>query len=202
MSPMKLPAAWQDRPQGFGWLSIVLHWVTALAFFTLWLMGKGIGMGPPEQAAERRALHVIVGLSLWLVLAGRIAWRVRQGHPRARGLSDQTHQLARRAHYGMLGLLSVMLLSGPVLAASLARWPQVADIAHSFHATAANLLALLVAVHIGAALKHLMFHDDDSVARICVPPSFTVTAAAATASTGADIGNQSAEQQDPEPGRQ
>lgn len=171
---MSQRSSFQDQPNSFGWVSIALHWTTAVVITTLWILGKSIEFQAADAIDDRRSLHVTLGLLAWLLLAIRIGWRVRYPHPRAVGQSDSIHSIARFAHYLMLGLLAVMLLSGPMLAWSLSALSGqsgMAAIAHLVHGTAANLLALLVLIHIGGALKHLMFNDDETIARIFIPRS-------------------------------
>jgi len=158
-----------DSPNSFGWISITLHWATALAVVALWFLGKSIMWVPTEELDARRSLHIVTGLSLWLLLAGRIAWRLRVTHPRAVGQSDRTHTVARIAHFLMLTALAVMLVSGPVMAWLLPERTALANAALAVHATTATVLIVMVVLHIGGALKHLMFHDDETIARIFVP---------------------------------
>ena len=181
--------ALHDRGDSFGWISIALHWVTALLLILMWIMGKGIDLAPPELVDGRRSAHVTLGLVIWLLLAGRILWRLRSGHPRAAGQTDRTHRLAVMAHYLMLGLLSLMLLSGPLLAWALPDQVTLARIAHTLHGLCANGLALLVVIHVGAALKHLMFHDDETIARIFVPRRSNAGTTGPHAEAGAPGGN-------------
>lgn len=158
-----------DRPDSFGWISITLHWTTAVLIIVLWFVGMSIAYQAPETVAARRTLHITLGLLAWLPLAARIGWRLVQAHPQVRGQSAATHRLARAAHYLMLAALSVMLLSGPVMAWALPDRPAMAEGALLFHSNAAKLLLVLVLLHVAAALKHLMFHDDETIARIFVP---------------------------------
>ncbi|MBT8146708.1 MAG: cytochrome b/b6 domain-containing protein, partial [Gammaproteobacteria bacterium] len=106
----------QDQPNSFGWISISLHWITAVIITALWILGRSIEFQAVDAIDARRTLHVTVGLIAWLVLAGRIFWRLKHPHPRAVGQSNRIHRVARFAHYLMLGLLGIMLLSGPLLA--------------------------------------------------------------------------------------
>jgi cytochrome b561 len=159
----------QDQPNSFGWISIGLHWLTAVVIIALWVLGRSIEFQPPDAIDARRSMHVTLGLLAWLLLAGRIGWRIRHPHPRAVGQSDRIHTIARVTHYVMLGLLGIMLLSGPLLAWTLTGQPGAASITHTVHGVTANLLAILVLIHVGGALKHLMFNDDETMARIFVP---------------------------------
>ena len=132
-------------------------------------MGKSVEFQPPDAIDARRTLHTILGLAAWLPLALRIGWRLRSPHPRAPGQTDTIHRLAKLAHYGMLATVAVMLVSGPVLAWALTNQIAMAGSVHRVHESAATVLAILVLLHIGAALKHLMFHNDETVARIFIP---------------------------------
>ena len=51
----------------------------------------------------------------------------------------------------------------------MSKTPVVNDAARAIHAFCGQSILWLTLVHIGGALKHLMFHDDDTIARIFVP---------------------------------
>ena len=176
----------QDQPNSVGWISITLHWITAIIITALWILGRSIEFQGADAIDARRSLHVTVGLIAWLLLAGRIAWRIKHPHPRAVGQSTRIHKIARFTHYVMLGLLTIMLLSGPLLAWALSAQAGLTGIVHALHGLSANLLALLVVVHVGGALKHLMFNDDETIARIFIPrnPNRDTTSDPATSKPG------------------
>lgn len=174
-----------DSASAYGWISIAIHWLTAALIIVLWFVGKGIGNTPVGEVELQRALHVSIAGSAWLLLAARVIWRVRSGHPHVRGQSLFIHRVAKSAHYAMLALLLFMLLSGPILAWSrgdpivvfgLVSIPgpfraseSVSNLAWFVHSNAAMLLFWLVILHIGGALKHLMFHKDDTFVRMIWP---------------------------------
>ena len=158
-----------DRNNSFGWLSIGLHWFATLAIILLWFIGQSIASQSIEQIDARRSLHVTLGLIAWLPLVARIAWRFKVGHPHVNGQTLLTHRLAKAAHYVMLLVLMVMLISGPLMAWAMPERSALSETAFAFHSFAAKALAALVVLHILAALKHLMFHEDETVARIFVP---------------------------------
>ncbi len=158
-----------DQQDSFGWISIALHWVTAVAICVLWFLGNSISYLPGAEADSRRALHIAIGLSIWALLAGRIAWRVLSPHPHVRGQSELIHKSARIAHYAMLALLAVIIISGPIMAWARNDHAELASMALVFHSFATTALLILVVLHVLAALKHLMFHDDETIARIFVP---------------------------------
>jgi cytochrome b561 len=162
-----------------------LHWVTAIIVIALWFIGRSITDLGPEQMDSRRALHVSVAASAWLLLVLRVFWRFRSGHPRIRGQSDLIHYVARTTHYTMLLLMIVMLFSGPILVWSsgnpivifgalsipspFGHVESMSRLAWFIHSNAAILLFWLVLLHIGGALKHLMFHSDDTIVRMIWP---------------------------------
>lgn len=158
-----------DTKNSFGWLSIGLHWFATLAIFLLWFIGQSIASQSAEQIDARRSLHVTLGLIAWLPLVARIAWRYKSAHPHVNGQTLLTHRLAKATHYGMLLILAVMLISGPFMAWAMPDRGILLELAFSVHSFAAKALAVLVVLHILAALKHLMFHEDETVARIFVP---------------------------------
>lgn len=158
-----------DKNNSFGWLSIGLHWLATLAIILLWFLGQSIASQSVEQIDARRSLHVTLGLLAWLPLIARIAWRFKSGHPHVNGQTLMTHKLAKAAHYAMLFVLLVMLVSGPIMAWTMPTRGDLAEFMFMLHSNAAKALAVLVILHILAALKHLMFHEDETVARIFVP---------------------------------
>ena len=88
-------------------------------------------------------------------------------HPRARGQSLLIHRVARTVHYVMLAGIAVMMLSGPLMI--LFDSKAVTDVAHLIHATTASAMLALVLIHIGGTLKHIIFHEDDTIVRMLWP---------------------------------
>ncbi len=174
-----------DQADRFGWISIVLHWLTAIAIVVLWFLGKGIAFADADNVESQRRLHMSMGMLLWLLLAGRIVWRLRSGHPRARGLTDMTHRIAKFSHYILLAAVSLMLLSGPLMAwANGASIPvfgwfvvpgpfgesaAMRNVMHAIHLTSSNLILCVTLLHVAGAFKHLMFHDDEAFVRMLWP---------------------------------
>lgn len=167
---MPKPGTLFDQPASYGWISIALHWISAIAVVGLWLLGTSIEFQSPEAMDARRSMHVTVGLIAWLPLAVRVFWRLRSVHPRAKGQSAFIHSFARLTHYLILLALTVMLVTGPLMALTLENPSALDEFAHFCHSTAATLLLCLVGLHVLGALKHLMFNADETVARIFVPP--------------------------------
>jgi cytochrome b561 len=157
-----------DQSNSFGWISIALHWATAALIIALWIMGKNITEMPDGSSGFWRTLHMTVGLSAWILLAGRVAWRIYSKHPRSNGLTARTHDIAKTVHYLMLVSLTLLILSGPIVA-WLGPLTLIGSAAFVVHNYAGNVLLVLVITHTLAAVKHLMFHQDDSVIRMLWP---------------------------------
>lgn len=158
------------KSDSFGWISIALHWTTATIVLAMWFIGQSIyAQSSVDSIDAQRNLHIIIGLLSWALLAGRIAWRIRNGHPRVAGQTLRTHRIARSVHYLMLGLLGVMIITGPIMA-WLGSWGSpLFSFLHTVHRIVANVLFALIVVHILASLKHLMFHEDETIVRILMP---------------------------------
>ena len=159
-----------DKSDSFGWISIALHWVTAAVVLSMWFIGQSISAQSSVDGLNNiRDLHIAVGLVSWILLAGRIVWRMRFGHPRVDGQTLRTHRIARSVHYLMLLLLGCMLLTGPSLAWLSSSDSTLLSLIHLVHRTSANILFAIIVLHILASLKHLMFHEDDTIVRMLMP---------------------------------
>ena len=157
-----------DRPDSFGWVSIVVHWVTSVLIITLWFIGRSITEQDSIEAVDaRRSLHVTIALSAWLLLLFRIYWRAKMRHPRASGQSLLIHRVARTTHYTMLLVIGLMMVSGPMMV--FIESDVVTGLALAIHATSGSVLLALVLIHIGGTLKHIIFHEDDTIVRMLWP---------------------------------
>jgi cytochrome b561 len=161
-----------DNPHSFGWLSIALHWITAIAIIVLWFVGDSIAAQEPDMVEQRRSLHVTIALSFYLLLVFRIYWRARSGHPHVAGQSLFIHRVAQAVHYILLLAVGVMLVTGPLMLwAGNAGQRGVLDTCHALHALTGKVIIGLTLIHIAGALKHLMFHHDETIIRMIRPRS-------------------------------
>lgn len=181
----KSTSALFDQATRFGWISIALHWSSAAVVILMLYLGATLSFMDVDAAAAQRNLHMSLGICGWVLVAARIVWRFRSIHPRATGLNDLTHQIARWSHYALLIGLSLMLISGPLMAWSsgaaipvvgslslpspIGQWPGLLFVAQKTHIVAGNVVLWLTLLHVLAGFKHLMFHDDDSFVRMLWP---------------------------------
>ncbi len=175
-----------DTATGYGWVSIVLHWVTALLILYLLYLGSTIGSleGDARLLAVKR--HTSVAIASFALLLGRIVWRFAVGHPGP--MPEQqgwAFALGKLTHYAILLALCLMLVSGPLMQFSYGRpievfdWfaipsPFAADferaaLLHSIHKSSAIFIFLGVILHIGGVYKHTAFNQDGTLAKIIIP---------------------------------
>lgn len=159
-------------------LTIALHWITAL----LVLMQIALAIlhdqtGDAEMRHAVLAAHRSLGVVIWYLVIGRLAWRLLGMRLVAFPASMSRWQQwgARLSEWGLYGLLLAQPLSG--IAADVLRGRpfnlfgiQVSTLmapdkvwaaaAQGLHAFGAYALAALVLVHSGAAILHRVMADD------------------------------------------
>lgn len=177
-----------NTPASYGWIAILLHWLTALAVFGLaalglWMVDLSYYSPWYKQAPY---WHKSLGLLLLPLLLWRLSWRLLQPRPAPPAAHARwERRLARLTHGLMYGLLLVILVSGYLIstakgdAISLFGWlqvpalisglPQQADLAGKVHFWAVMALLTLVAVHALGALKHHLLDRDTTLIRMFKP---------------------------------
>ena len=172
------PRAGQPPRRRHQTLTIALHWITALLVFTqiaLAILHDQVG-----DAEIRRAIlatHRSLGVVIWFLVIGRLAWRLLGMRlvPFPASMSRWHQWGARLSEWGLYGLLLAQPLSGmaatvlrghpfdlfgtqlPSLMAPDKVW---AAVAQELHTLGAYALAALVLVHAGAAILHRVIADD------------------------------------------
>lgn len=176
----------KDTATGYGWISILLHWVTAILILYLLYLGSTIGSleGDERMLAVKR--HTSVAIAGYVLLLGRVVWRFAVGHPgpnpEQRGWA---FSLGKYTHYAMLVAIAAMLVTGPLMQFSYGRDIAVFDwfviptpieasfglagVLHRIHSLAALLIFVGVLLHIGGVYKHTAFNQDGTLAKIIIP---------------------------------
>ena len=184
-----------DAPTGWGWVTRALHWT--MAALILFQLGFGLWMTRVPDLLARFTLtqtHKSWGTVVFLLACLRVVWRLLNRTrpplpPMPRWQAD-----AARASHGLLYLfMFLMPLSGWLLASAspvqdllqmqnlvFGTWPlpdpfvpgsdRLEAALHRLHATAALGLALLLALHAAAALKHQFADRDALLARMLWRP--------------------------------
>ena len=71
----------RDPNNGYSWLSIALHWATAIIILTLWFIGSSINADRANGSLATLNLHTSIAISAYLLLWARIIWRFWYKHP-------------------------------------------------------------------------------------------------------------------------
>lgn len=164
---------------------IILHWTMAILILGLlglgWYM-VGIATGTPARGYFFN-LHKSIGLVAILITALFTGWRVYKKPPAYPGMMARWEaRCATLAHWLVYGFLIVVPLTG-YLEANFNRWgitffgmwqfppwgpdnEALRDLLNTAHVYSANCFAVLIAIHIGAALKHLVINRDRIMQRI------------------------------------
>lgn len=154
--------------------AILLHWLHAALIAGLLVLGWTMVDLP--KGAERSwaiGLHKSLGLCALILVAARLAWRRRCATPDFPG-SAAERRLAQAAHrllYALLllaplaGYLSASFTAYPMkffgLALPKAGWPDATlnALFNGLHKGAVWALALLIGLHLAAALRHALRGD-------------------------------------------
>ena len=106
-----------DTPSGYGWISIILHWLTAIVIIVMLFAGSSIASDDPLERAEALNFPTSLGISCYILRCARIVWRVVVGHPGPnKKQGGLFFEMGKWTHYILLVALAGMLLSGPVMA--------------------------------------------------------------------------------------
>ncbi|GLQ90476.1 cytochrome b [Dyella flagellata] len=175
------------RTDGRRWGSVAkfFHWIVALG-----ILGNGIwgllmtGMSPSMSKINIYALHKSIGLTILALFALRLAWRLFDGAPPDEPMPRWQRIVAHATHALLYGFILAMPLSGwlfnslhgyPLqwfkwfnLPALAARNDDLSHVAGEVHEWLFYVLLLVLVGHVGGALKHHFF-DQDNVLRRMLP---------------------------------
>jgi cytochrome b561 len=70
-----------DTSNGYGWILIALHWLTAVIVLAMFVIGTMSQSADKEEYLRLVHLHTTIGMTVYVLLWGRIAWRFAVGHP-------------------------------------------------------------------------------------------------------------------------
>lgn len=170
----------RDTPDRYGPVSQALHWGTAVLIATAWTLGATMEELPrgPARAAGLD-LHATLGLAVIAAVLARLLWRAANPRPAAgEGLAGLA---ARAMHLALYGVMLAVPLSG--LAAQWGRGRTVSALFGAVtlpppawlpggrgwgevHEGAANLLLVLIGLHVAAALFHHLVLRDGLLGRM------------------------------------
>lgn len=168
--------------------AIALHWIIALLivlnFAAAWIAED---LPKPEEA-RMMANHKAIGISILLLTVLRIVWRLTHKSPPLIDTVKAWETALARVVHGLLyvlmlaiplagwGLSSAFSKGAPVSVFGLFGFPALPvgsdkatiGIFHELHEITANLMIVLLVIHVGAAIKHHLI-DKDATMRRMVP---------------------------------
>lgn len=175
----------KNTARGYGWVTIVLHWLTAVTVFGLFGLGLWMTDLTYYDAWYQRApaIHKGIGILLFLVLVGRAVWRALNVTPEHEpGASRSQRRTARTVHRVLYVLPFALMASGYLISTADGRAVEVfglfavpalvsdlpgqEDIAGAVHWYLALTLIGLVALHALAALKHHFIDRDRTLKKM------------------------------------
>jgi cytochrome b561 len=174
-----------DTRTGYSWISIALHWLTAIIILALWFIGSSIQADVANGSQSTLQLHTSIAISAYALLWARIVWRFVKGHPGP--LPEQAgafYTLGKYTHYAILVAVGVMLISGPLMVWSRGEVIHVWDwftipgpfdanmtffsVAHSIHVWGSRIVIIGTMLHIGGVYKHAAFNQDGTFSKMLV----------------------------------
>lgn len=168
--------------------AIALHWIIALLIATNFALAWIAEDKPKEAAQQLMANHKAIGISILLLTLVRIAWKLtHKAPPMVETLKAWEAALAKVTH----GLLYLLMLAIPVagwgLHSAFGKGQPVSmfgifdfpalpvgsdkptiGMFYELHEITATLMLVLLALHVGGALKH-HFMDRDGTMRRMLP---------------------------------
>lgn len=174
----------RNNSQTWGSLSIGLHWLTFILILSLALVGllmTDLANGPLK--IQVYALHKSFGLTVLALTFIRLLWRLFSTTPEIIANTPAWQKWIAKLNHGLLYLLLfAMPISGwlynsaagfPLKYFGLFKLPKLSDydpglkqFADDAHETFFTILALLVLMHAGAALKHHYLEKDNTLTRM------------------------------------
>jgi cytochrome b561 len=176
-----------NSPARYERSAVVLHWIVALLIIALiatgWYM-VGIPKNTPERAFFFN-LHKSMGIVTAMFIVTLIVWRVRHEAPLLPSAMPRWERTAASVNHRLFYVVMVLLALTGYLTSSFSKYgPKLFGIAlphwgwedaalrdnfAAVHRIAALVFAVLIAIHIAAALKHLLVDKDGVFQRMLLP---------------------------------
>jgi cytochrome b561 len=177
----------KDSSNGFGLISILIHWISAVLI--LFLFGLGVYMVDltyyDDWYHEAPELHVSVGLVVLLLMIARILWRMANPNPVYLSATPAQQITARLVKIALYLFIVVVIASGYLIttaegqAASMfdvLKFPAIiqlnstnVDLAGEIHEYLAWGIIALVVLHTIGALFHHFVKRDRTLVRMLKP---------------------------------
>ena len=174
-----------DTRTGYGWISIALHWLTAIAILTIWFIGSSIRSDLAAGSTEYLRLHTSIAITAYALLWARIIWRFKQRHPDATPEQKGVfYEIGKYTHYVILAAVAAMLVSGPLMVWARGEPIYVFDwftipgpygmnmdlytFVHGVHVWGSRIIIIGTLLHLGGVYKHAAFNQDGTFGKMLV----------------------------------
>jgi cytochrome b561 len=181
---------WINSKAGYGWLSIMLHWLAAIAVIAMLVTGFRAGLaGDAGDRAARSMLmgwHISIGASFALILLARVFASYAQPRPTPHEQAPVLQFLSSATHQVLLFAILLQVISGPLAVWSggrpinvfglfaipgpfAERNQGVHEIAELLHGIGRWAIVGALTLHVLGALKHVMIDRDGVLRRMLAP---------------------------------
>lgn len=160
-----------------------LHWGMAAAIMALWVVGHMIDALPKgSMRSEVVGLHKAIGVIVLVLAVGRLAWRVARPQPALPSSMPSAEQLlAKLGHVALYVLMLAIPIDGILMSQSagrdvvvfgltlpvlVAKNAGLNDIFKAGHGLLGWALAVVLAGHVAAALRHHLILKDAILRRM------------------------------------
>lgn len=172
---------------GYTRVTIAMHWVVALLIAGSFAVGTYmVDLDLSPWKLKVYAWHKWAGVTIFLLVAVRLAWRLTQRTPAPPVTMPVWQQRASAVSHGLLYLLMVVIpISGWVMSSAagipvvyfgvlqlpdlVAKNKELLETMKSVHYVLNYALLAIVLLHVAAALKHHYVDRDDVLARMLPP---------------------------------
>jgi cytochrome b561 len=176
---------WRNSSSRFGVVSILIHWLVAVAVFGLfalgyWMVGLDYYSGWYKTAPD---IHRSVGILLFVLMLARLLWRLFSPPPGSLPSHGRLTRLGSKLGHGFLYIgLFVLMISGYLIStadgrgievfglftvpATITGIPDQEDVAGLVHEYLAWALVIFAGIHALAALKHHFIDRDRTLVRM------------------------------------
>jgi cytochrome b561 len=173
-----------ETPKRYHPLLVTLHWLVGILVLLNLFIGKFVfpDQDYPELAA---AVHMAAGISVLALIIVRFFVRLRFPRPaEATSGHKLTDLLAKVVRYGLYIMLATITTIGVTFATQSGRLartfmgagpasgppPESVFLLRDLHGLSANILLLLILMHVAAALYHQFIRKDNLIARMWYGP--------------------------------
>jgi cytochrome b561 len=163
-----------SSPKRYSPLWVTIHWLVAILIFAAFYFGISSFESPTEAKAAYLRFHMPIGITVLALMLVRLYLRWRTPRPEDATAGNAFFDfIGKWTHYLLYAFALLLPLTGLALSASFGLAPLVfgggqlpAELTPGLHGLLDPLLALLILLHIGAALYHQFILKDNLLARM------------------------------------